>query len=107
MMESNCEMKSTTMKPQSTQARKEIFHDSFFIRKSIMNLPTGQVGNDSKTEEYNSIHSVNERLPLGVPMAIGSQLAINNYNKTSFMKKFIRNHFVLAFAFVIACLISS
>jgi len=36
MMESNCEMKTTNMKTQSTQSRKEIFNDSFFIRKSII-----------------------------------------------------------------------
>src|SRR5438477_7965914 len=33
MMESNCERKTSNMKTQSTQSRKEIFNDSFFIRK--------------------------------------------------------------------------
>src|SRR6266496_763435 len=91
MMESNCEMKTTTtMKTQSTRQHKEIFNDSFFIRKSIIN-------DDSKTKEYNSIHSVNEQLPMG-----NGQLAINNHNKNSFMKKFLRKPLVIAIAVVIA-----
>ena len=37
MMESNCEMKTTTtMKPKPTLLAKEKFNDSFFIRKTII-----------------------------------------------------------------------
>ena len=37
-METNCELKLTNMKTNSTQSRKEIFNDSFFIRKPIIDL---------------------------------------------------------------------
>jgi hypothetical protein len=52
MMESNSEMKtSTTMRAQSTPPRKEIFNDSFFIRKSIIN--------DAVNDTKKGIHQMN------------------------------------------------
>src|SRR4030095_3855991 len=44
MMESNCEKKTSNMKTQATQQRKEIFHDSFFVRRPIISSPNGQLG---------------------------------------------------------------
>src|SRR5438046_1550665 len=91
MMEPNCEMKTTTtMKTQSTQPVKEIFNDSFFIRKSIISDAKNIANN-------NSIQAVNEELPID-----NCQLAIDHQKKNSFMKPFLRKPFVIAIAVVIA-----
>ena len=82
MMKPNSEIKtSTTMNTQSTQ-REEIFHDSFFIRRSVISdivKRTHKAGTDETRENTG-----------------GKQ------NGNSFMKKFLGKSLVLAIAVVIA-----
>src|ERR1700675_3010206 len=104
MMESNCEMKTTTMKTQSTQPRKEKFNDSFFIRKSIVSAAVNDNDKQNSIQDLNTIS--NDTSNLFIPGKPGTDDVTKStaidHKKNSFMKKFLRNHFVLAIAFVIA-----
>src|SRR6266487_4125911 len=106
MMESNCEMKtSTTMKTQSTQARKEIFNDSFFIRKSIISDAVINNDNQFSIQDMSTFHSKTSNLFMpGQPRnnETAKSGTIDHQKKNSFMKTFLRKTFVLAIAVVIA-----
>ena len=91
MMEPHSVMKmKTTMEPKLTPARKEIFNDSFFIRKSIIS----DAGN---VADPNPKQATNEQLSIG-----NCQSSIDNHKKNFIMKTFLRKPLVIAIAFVIA-----
>ena len=91
MMEPHSVMKmKTTMEPKLTPARKEIFNDSFFIRKSIIS----DAGN---VADPNPKQTANEQLSMG-----NCQSSIDNHKKNFIMKTFLRKSFLIAIALVIA-----
>ena len=105
MMESNCELKLTNMKTQSTQPRKEKFNDSFFIRKQ-MHDPITENDKQRSIQQTNAIHN-NNISNLTIAAKAGNDGAvkttgIENPQKNSFMKTFLRKPFVIAIAVVIA-----
>ncbi len=110
MMESNCELKLTNMKTQSTQPRKEKFNDSFFIRKQ-MHDPIADNDKQRSIQQTNAIHN-NNTSNLTISAKAGNDGAvittgIENPQKNSFMKTFLRRPFVIAIAVVIANLFLS
>src|SRR5215831_12636017 len=132
MMESYSTMtKNTTMKTNSTEPGKEIFNDSFFIRRPIVAEGNSeQLKNSNEQTSFafsyiQSQHSMKANSTQGMnlsPAAIKAGDKISTYlqngkvnhspfvtpseargitdhsphKKTAFMKKFLRNHFVIA-----------
>jgi len=112
-MESNSELKiENNMEPKSTYTRKEKFNDSFFIRKPIIsdvnNDHTKDINEHAFAFSYTQPHSMKTtstqdlNLSLSAGEAGEQPVAVNYHKKTAFMKKFLRNAFPIAIAFVIA-----
>jgi hypothetical protein len=132
MMESNSEMKiEKNMEPKLSYTRKEKFNDSFFIRKPIVNEVNSEklkVNNDqtSFAFSYTQPHSMKANSTQVTNLNLTATEAgenINSYSthpqnervnyspftihhsphkKTAFMKRFLRNHFLIAITLVIA-----
>ncbi len=107
MMETNCEMKLTNMKTQHTQPHKEIFNDSFFIRKSIISDADNNNNQQQAIQYRNADH--NNRSNLYIVNTPGTDnkeavraTGIDHPKKNSFMKTFLRRYIVVAIALVIA-----
>jgi hypothetical protein len=90
------------MKTHSTQQRKEIFNDSFFIRKSIISLPAEMVGTAINENIDQSFSSHDMKTTATRVLNSKEQPSVANRHKNSFMKKLLRNYSVIAIAFVIA-----
>src|SRR5678816_801265 len=105
MMESNSEMKiENNMEPRLIYTRKEKFNDSFFIRKPIVvDVNSEQIQNCNEQPSfafsYTQPHSMKTT---STPIMNFSEGPLTVNHNTSFMKKFLRNAFPLAIAFVIA-----
>src|SRR5438128_10556191 len=105
MMKTNCELKLTNMKTNSTQPRKEIFNDSFFTRKSIISEVNSEqliVNNEQASFAFSYTQSRNMKTTSTEVTNSEQPLTVNHHTKPSFMKKFLRTAFPLAIAFVIA-----
>ena len=117
MMESNSEMKiENNMEPKLTYTRKEKFNDSFFIRKPIVGLATDpdsyrevadanseQIKNCNEQASFAFSYTQPHSMKTTSTQVLNSEQPLTvNHTKTSFMKRFLRNAFPLAIAFVIA-----
>src|SRR5262245_48870459 len=103
MMEQDFEPKTSSMKTNSTQHCKEIFNDSFFIRKPIT---SGALNKNERSVFHslkdNSDSYTNRTHNKADHENSGSKIVCISTPKTLFMKKIVRNHFVIAIALVIA-----
>src|SRR6476660_2493748 len=115
MMESNSEMKiENNMEPKLISTRKEKFNDSFFIRKPIVGLATDpdsyrevadanseQIKNCNEQTSFAFSYTQPHSMKTTSTQVLNSEQPLTvNHTKTSFMKKIIRNHFVIVIALV-------
>src|ERR1044072_1753985 len=108
MMDSNSEMKiEKKMEPKLIYTRKERFNDSFFIRKPIISdVNNEQIKNCNEQASfafsYTQPHSM--KINSTQVLNLNKEPLTVNHKTASFMKKILRNHFVLVTALVIASL---
>src|SRR6476660_8985119 len=103
MMESNSEMKiENNMEPKLTYTRKEKFNDSFFIRKPIIHdANSEQIKNCNEQDSFAFSYTQPHSMKTTSTQVLNSEKPLTvNHKKNSFMKKIIRNHFVIVIALV-------